>query len=194
MDSETFVKALKDLPLFINTRTDNKNAIKINSILYSYLGLSGEDFLGSDDDLEHGSVSSRCSKRGSDSTIESSPASSQNNSPNGSPIKIDEFEYQPEEQQHGNIRVLDEINIVQAHVPHAVFPPFLTHNEAFTRVGIMGVFPPTAFIRTSFRSFPAPRWTHLCTVTEDAQQTEVVSDDDDDDDKEKDDSKIEEID
>ena len=117
ISSETFVKALKDLPLFINTHTENKNAIKINSILFNYLAQSSEDFIGSDDDLEQGSVSSRCSRRTANSSIESTPMSSRTNTPKGSPTAIKESDL------NASTRVLDEINITQSHVPDVAHVP-----------------------------------------------------------------------
>lgn len=189
ISSETFVKALKDLPLFINTHTDNKNAIKINSILFNYLAQSCEDFIGSDDDLEQGSGSSRCSRRTANSSIESTPMSSRTNTPKGSPTEVRESDQYAHVAEHGSMRVLDEINIAQSHVPH-VFQPSLTHDGFFMR-GHMGYVPPAAFIRTTgFKVFPSSKWSHLYTLTEEARDTKQTADNDEEDDG----LKIEELD
>jgi hypothetical protein len=127
-NSDTLIKALKDLPLFIKNYRHNQNAVKINSILYSYLAQSNECFkdILSQDYLEHGSVSSTCSSRGTESTIESPPNSPIIDSfdllkvrnPSTSP-RIEEGK---EVNDISGIRVLEEINRVQSHVPH---PPFV---------------------------------------------------------------------
>ena len=142
-DPETFIKALKDLPLFIKNYLYNKNAIKINSILYSYLGHSGEYFkdLITVENMENGSGSSRCSSRGCGSTIESeldSPNEMMLTSPKDVPRTVssrsprNDHDY---EHENTTIRVLDEINDAQAHVPHIRFAQnynnFINNNIAF---------------------------------------------------------------
>lgn len=128
-DCDTLVKALKDLPLFIKNYKYNQNAVKINSILYSYLSHSSECFkdIQTHELMEHGSVSSRCSSRGTDSTIDSSPNSPMTDSFNSMPSisRIRNSSCSPRsEDDHENSfnRVLEEINRVQSHVPHVPQP------------------------------------------------------------------------
>lgn len=131
-DYDTFVKALKDLPLFIKNYKYNQNAVKINSILYSYLSHSSECFkdILTHEHMEHGSVSSRCSSRGTDSTIDSPPNSPMTDSFNSTPsiCRVRNSSCSPRnEDDHENSinRVLEEINRVQSHVPHVPQPPLV---------------------------------------------------------------------
>lgn len=160
-EPETFVKALKDLPLFIQNYRYNQNAVKINSILYSYLGYSGECYkdLIEIENMENGSGSSRCSSRGSDSTIETplnSPLSNSRTStpsPKSTKLKtsshIEETGHQFESSSMS--RVLEEINEAQAHVPHIPKPPMLGHNYGQI---LTGYFPNTIFSLRHFNSIP----------------------------------------
>ena len=166
---EAYVKALKDLPLFIETHFDNKNAVKVNSILYSYLSRSGKEILGSDDD----SANSKCSRHDTDSTIESSPGSSGVNSPGNTSSSLgkkDEYDYYTEER--GNMRVLDEINLAQANVPHVAQLSLMNQNLL-----ARGAFLDSRrIVMIGGRSFAAPKWYPLYPLIEEVNQ--VISDDD----------------
>lgn len=188
IDNDNFVKTLKDLPLFINTHIENKNAIRINSILYSYLGHSGDEILGSDDEYEQGSGSSRCSKRGSDSTIESSPATSRTNSPNckspscKSPPAPNFEDPERHVDEHVHMTILDEINIAQSHVPHVIETP-LIHSDIFIK-GRIRILPGN-LMRPSYRAFPTFKYSSLYTLMEDVKESkqaaaaQATSEDDD---------------
>lgn len=129
VDSETYAKALKNLPFFINIHPKNENAKRINSILYSYLGQSGEEILVSDDD----SLGSICCGRSSSSTIKThSPSISIHcESPREEIInEIDETECHGANHYGG---VLEEIKLAQAHVQHDHFQPSFNYKEYFER-------------------------------------------------------------
>lgn len=139
--SETLMKALKDLPLYIQTTRFNQNAIKINSILFSYLSNSDKCYLDllNNEQNENGSGSSRCSSRGSDSSISSKNSltsmiqsfsdlkiGSDNSCEHNEKecegeiegIKIEDDDKEEEEEEEIHLCVFDEIHDAQSHVPH----------------------------------------------------------------------------
>lgn len=168
IETDTFIKALKDLPLFIKNCKYSHNAIKINSILYSYLSQSSELFKDlsqssecfndlSNEMFEKGSASSRCSSRGTDSTIESPPNSPVNEDGNYTPSisKIRNASTSPRIEDNNDISsnsVLEEINRVQSHVPHTTH--ILQSPSYFGNImygNHLGYIPQTAYSRIGLR-------------------------------------------
>ena len=158
-ESDTFIKALKDLPLFIKNYKYNQNAAKINSILYSYLSQSSECFkdLLSHENLENGSASSRCSSRGTDSTIESPPNSpiTDDQSYPQSISNIRNASTSPRSEDDKDISsnsVIEEINRVQSHVPHIPQPNFFGNMLHGNHLSYM---PQTTYSRFGLRPMQA---------------------------------------